>query len=72
MPIERDREQVKQLARDLTEPIEDLLGDNCHGYRPGRDCDSARLMLQRLRAQSQRSTFKTSSRALTTNACSGN
>jgi hypothetical protein len=42
MPLERDREQVKQLARDLTEPIEDLLGDNCHGYRPGRDCDSAR------------------------------
>jgi RNA-directed DNA polymerase len=41
MPLERDREQVKQIARELAQSIEPLLSDNCHGYRPGRSCVTA-------------------------------
>jgi hypothetical protein len=42
VPVERDRELVRQLAQELTQSIEPLLSDNCHGFRPGRNCDSAR------------------------------
>ena len=42
MPLERDRQEVKQIARELAQSIEPLLSDNCHGYRPRRSCDTAR------------------------------
>jgi|GEM_PF-3441023 len=48
MPVDRDREQVKQIARELAQTIEPLLSDNCHSYRPGRNCDGARAQVATL------------------------